>query len=211
MGTPSWSDHERLLFDLAGGELGSGCGVAPTWIAFRGEQALFVATLRPFDKGHYDSPIVEVGALAAALDADRCAFSISGRAWSLEDPIPPVLPDGGDLRQQVVIIHVVDGFADPLQAYQVLRPFQLDDGTVTWGEAQRLDGGSGWIPDALKALVRTRKAIWTDDPQGVAKQLVRCERLGHRFAWGDTTLGEIDDGVRRYLSSATAPAAMRGS
>lgn len=45
--------------------------------------------------------MIELLALAMALEADRLVFATAGRLTSLDDPIPPVT-DGADLRQRTV-------------------------------------------------------------------------------------------------------------
>lgn len=195
---PMWEDTERTLLDLAGVDLEHGGEVQPTMLAFRGEQALFLATLRPFAKGAYHDPIIEVGCLASALNADRVALSLAGRAWSTDDPIPPVLPDGPDLRQRVVVIHFVDGADDAVSAWQVLAPFTVTAGQVRWEPAQRMEGAAGWIASALEVLVAQRHQL-TGCPEETGEQVLRCESLGHRLAWGPDTIAEVEALIDRVL------------
>lgn len=197
---PAWDDTEDTLLELAGIDLENGGEVRPTLVAFRGEQPLFLATLRPFAKGAYHDPIIEVGCLAGALDADRLALSVAGRAWSTHDPIPPVLPDGPDLRQRLVILHFVDGADQQLHAWQVIAPFTIHDGAVRWQPTQRMHGAVGWIPSALEVLVAHRHEL-TATPAHTAQQLARCEALGHQLAWAPPTLPEI----HQLLTTTSSP------
>ena len=200
-----WADAERVLvelaeLELAGRELAEGSEtVTPCLMAFAGEQLRFTAFLREFDKGAYHSPMIELLALATPLDADRLAFAISGRAWSLRDPIAPVTDDV-DLRQRVLCIELVDGTRGRPQRTSVLLPFDLlpllpgasaepgPPGTLgplqrpVWGERQALPGGEGWIGSALALAVSTRARRRMRAPDAeIARQARRVGLLGHEL------------------------------
>ena len=179
---PVWGDQPAFLTDLAVADLEAGMAVRATLVAFRGEQPLVLATLRPFASGAHHDAIIEVAALAWSLRADRVALSLSGRAWSLEDPVPPVVEGVGDLRQRVVVVHVAEATPDRDdgdarrggsrtsrggartsrggsrisrgRSTTHLTPVDVhDDGEVTCGEVLVRDDGVGWVADALTALV----------------------------------------------------------
>ncbi|HUG83000.1 MAG TPA: hypothetical protein VMM13_00465 [Euzebya sp.] len=191
---PLWSDQGQLLVDLAVADLEAGRDVLPSMVAFRGDQPLFLATLRPFLKGQHQDPIIEVGALAMGLQADRILLSLSGRAWSLADPIVPVLPDGGgDLRQRVIVVHQADASTqDPVASstivpVEVVQP-DVDDGEVSvrTGPALTAPDGEGWVPQALMVLARADGCQAEEEDLGL--QVRRCEHLGHRLAWSPTVI-----------------------
>jgi hypothetical protein len=169
------------MLDLALTDLEAGTDVLPTMVAFDGDQPLFLATLRPFLKGDYHDPVIEISSLASCLGADRLLLSLSGRAWSTQDPIPPVLGEGADLRQRVITLHAADAYRRPVAVRTTIVPFDIDpyDGSVSTGQTISDLGGEGFIPLALRAAVA--------DPQSsveeVGLQMMRCEALGHRIAW----------------------------
>lgn len=187
---PTWADQADLLADLALIDLADG-QIRPTLSAFRDDDPLLLATLRPFPPAGYHDPIIEVGALAMALGADRLALSLSGRAWSTRDPIPPVLDDVGDLRQHVLVVHLVDGTCAPPSQHTVIR-------AVTRGGRALADPlpespGEGWVPRALACMVAERDLQVR--PADIADQLLRCEALGHTFAWGPVGLAIVRDAL----------------
>src|SRR5687767_6035135 len=100
-----WGDVEGFLLDEAAKDVALSDEVRPCLAAFAGDEPLLVAWWRPFPKGGYADPLIELLALACPLGADRVAQSLAGRATSLDDPIAPVVAGVGDLRQRVV--HVV--------------------------------------------------------------------------------------------------------
>jgi hypothetical protein len=175
----SWERLEDLFVGCATKDL-EACGeVDPVLAAYRGEEALFLAWLRPFEKGCYDGPLIELLALAMPLDADRLALSIAARAWSLEDPIPPVTEDA-DLRQRILVVHVVDGAASPVRTASAIHPFDLGPEGVSWGEVQRFGPGEGWIPRALEVSIASRHQLQAPDSE-IRKQAERVIDLGHKL------------------------------
>lgn len=203
---PSWADQTRLLLDLALGDLAAGGDVLPTMVAFRGDEALFLATIRPFAPGDHEDAVLEVGALAAALRADRLLLSLAGRAWSLHDPIPPVLPDGPDLRQRVVVLHRVDATTDDPACLTTVVPIEVaDDGQVVTGPALTDIDGEGTVPRTLLVAATMSHGRWRRDE--LAVQVVRCEQLGHRIAWSTGAREVVELARLEWLcSDATATA-----
>jgi hypothetical protein len=174
-----WEGLEVLLVELAGDDL-EACGeVRPMLAAYRGEEALFLAAVRPFPKGHYDDPLIELLALAMPLEADRLALSIAARAWSLNDPIPPVTEDA-DLRQRILMLHVVDDTVSPLRSVTTIYPFDLGPDGVSWGRPHDPGPGKGWIPRALELCVQGRHRLPSSDRE-IRKQADRVIWLGHRL------------------------------
>ncbi|MGH8884423.1 MAG: hypothetical protein ACRDYX_04485 [Egibacteraceae bacterium] len=185
-----WEEMEGFMIAEAERDLEAGDEIRPCFTAFAGENPLVLAFLRPFPKGGYHDPLIELIALAAPLDADRLKLSISGRAWSMNDPIPPVDPDLGDLRQRVLQIESVDGAAGRSRRSSALHPYDVVDGTVRWGETMRLGGGEGWIPGALEIAVRKRRRLRAPLDE-IRKQAERCVILGHLVALGPTVVDRL--------------------
>lgn len=193
-----WEDVEPYLQDEAARDLRSGEPARPCLVAFRGAEPLLLAFLRPHAKGAYADPMIELLTIAGALRADRLMASFSARAWSWDDPIPPVLPGVGDLRQRVVTIHRVDASGAQLCTRDVILPYELVDGDLVWGQRLDQESAQGWIPAALRAVVERRDELVADDGD-IAEQVLRCDRLGHlvglspavsrRLGFGVTTAG----------------------
>jgi hypothetical protein len=172
-----WEDVERFLRDSAEEDLTNRGEVASCFVAFRGEDPLLLAYLRPFPKGGYADPIIEVAALAAPLGADRMAVAMGARAWSLDDPIAPVAPEG-DLRQRVVVVHGVDGAGGAPRPFGTIWPYSEEGGAVGWGPPLRSDDAEGWIPAALATMVGAARRIDVT-AEDLARQAARCLWLGH--------------------------------
>ena len=183
-----WEDIEQFLLDEASRDLVQGIPARPCIVAFRGDQPLMVAFLRPHAKGAYADPMIEVLTIAAGLRADRLIASFSGRAWSWDDPIPPVLPGVGDLRQPVVSLHRVDGSGPELSSCDVILPYSLDGDRVVWGERLDQESVQGVIPQMLRVMVEHRGQLQASD-EDIAAQVLRCDALGHLVGLG-SGLGE---------------------
>ncbi|MEE8603296.1 hypothetical protein [Euzebya tangerina] len=192
---PRWDTQSDLLTSLAVHDLEQGGEVKPSCVAFQGEQAVFLTTLRPFTTGGHHRPVLEVLAVAAGLGADRLMISLAGRAWSLEDPIPPVSEDG-DLRQPVLTIHSVDGSTTPPLSLNRLRAYdRTETGEVRLGEMICEVNALGFIPSALAVAASEATPVpvpGTDQAAALITQISRCERLGHRFAWSTDTAAYLD-------------------
>jgi hypothetical protein len=172
-----WEDAEELLVTCAEDDLRQDGTVQPALVAFAGATLRFVAWVRPFPKGKYAKPLTELFALAAPLDCDRLMLSMSARAWSLDDPIPPVTEDA-DLRQRLLLLYVVDGSGDDVESRAVAYPFELGSDGPVWAARRTLGKGEGWIPGAMEVMVRSRDEMRAPLPE-IAKQAARVARLGH--------------------------------
>lgn len=174
-----WSETEAFLIERAEGDIRAGGGLRPCLAAFHGDEPLLVAFSRPFDRGGFRAPLIELLALAALLDADRLALSMGGRAWHLDDP--PRRSDGADPRRAVLAIQRVDGHrrARPRQD-SLLLGYELaaGNGGVRWDAPLRPGPAVGWVADALILTVRGRARLQADSG-GAAEQALRCARLGH--------------------------------
>lgn len=175
--TNRWEDAEELLVAAADDDLCRGDTVQPAFVAFAGASLRFIAWLRPFAEGQHAEPLIELFALAGPLDCDRLMCSFAGRAWSLEDPIPPVTA-GADLRQRVLVISAVDAADGDPRSWGAVHAFDLGTDGPTWGERRVLQGGEGWIPRAMEALVRRRDDMRAPLEE-VARQARRVAALGH--------------------------------
>lgn len=194
-----WEEIEPWLVEEAERDLRAGDDAArPCLAAYRGEEPLFVAFLRQFAKGRYHDALIELLALAAPLRADRLAFSVTGRAWSLDDPIPPVT-DGVDLRQQVLMVESADSSTGRVVSRSLLIPFDRSPGrgVITWGERQVHAGGCGWIPGALRMAVGREMHLRMEAHHAdVVGQAVRVQRLGHLLAVGPGLAQRLDEARR---------------
>ncbi|MDQ4130230.1 MAG: hypothetical protein M3133_04450 [Actinomycetota bacterium] len=191
-----WDDLDRFFIEEATLDLQAGVGVVPCLAAFRGERPLFLAFVRSFEPGAYARPLTELLALAGPLAADRLAVSLAGRAWSLNDPIPPVTVDT-DLRQPVLIIQRVDAHGRPPGGGSTLVPFEPVDGTVRWGQARNLDLPEGWI---ARALVLTCSRQFRASLADSRRQAVRCVVLGHRLLLAPDVAEQLRLGATRSSS-----------
>lgn len=176
-----WEARRAYLLEEAAFDLEFGVDVRPGFLAFAGSHLLFVAFLRPFLKGQHMDAVIELLALAAPLDADRLAMSIGGRAWSLDDPIPPVLPGVGDLRQRVLVVEEVDGSAGRARTCSLAYPWSLDQGTVRWADPIESTEVTGPLGHMLQAAVTRRRQL-AADTAAIREQAERCARLGHLIA-----------------------------
>lgn len=190
-----WIEVGEFLLQEATADLVDGLDIRPCLVAFCGDRPLFVSFLRSFDKGRYAEPVIELLALAAPLDADRIAVALGGRAWSLHDPTPPVIPGAGDLRQRVLSIVTVDGTGTGVDVRGTVHPFTVAGHEVTWGDPVPHDGGKGWIPSALRLTVAQRRAL-AAPPADIRRQARRCAALGHLVAFAGDVAEQLRIGDR---------------
>jgi hypothetical protein len=174
-----WVQTETFLLDEAARDLAVGAPARPCIVAFADEAPLMVAFLRDHEKGAYADPMIELLAIAGGLGANRLMASFSARAWSLSDPIPPVLPGVGDLRQRVVTMHRVDGAGGQLSTCDIIVAYSVVEGQVRWGRRLDQESAEGWIPQALRAVVEQRDDLAQLPAEQIAEQVRRCDRLGH--------------------------------
>lgn len=180
-----WEDRQAYFLDEARRDIEDGRDARPCVVALAGADRLFLAFLRPFERGELYDALVELLALAAPLGADRLALSLPGRAWSLHDPVPPVLPGVGDLRQRVLVIHEADGTRGRPRDRTLAIPYDLVGGAVRWGDP--LEGGD-WVSPlggVLAVTIRHRDRVRGGD-RAIRRQAERCVVLGHFLALGPT-------------------------
>ena len=157
----------------------------PWLVAFDEDELLVLVGLRPFAPGQYEGPLVEAMALVLPLGADRVSVALPARAWSLDDPVPPVTADA-DLRQRVLTQVTIDGHGRATPEVRTrLHPFRLPSGRpdaapLVWDDALDPGRGEGWLPDALAAMVAGRGRIGVDATvDEYRQQLLRLHDLGH--------------------------------
>lgn len=153
----------------------------PWLLAFAADRMLVLIGLRPFGPGQYEGPLVEAMALALPMGADRVSVALPARAWSMDDPVPPVAA-GADLRQRVLVQVTVDGRAHPdPDVRSCLHPFRIDDeARLRWEPRVDPGLGEGWIPEALAAMVAGRDRIGVGaGVEELRQQLLRLDDLGH--------------------------------
>lgn len=172
-----WKDVGALFRSCAESDLLAHGEVDPAIGAFDGEELQFLAWLRPFGKGHHGRPLLELSALAVLLGANRMVVSMGARAWSMDDPVPPVIEDA-DLRQRVVAMTFVDGSDGGDRLWSELSPFDLRDGEVVWQPTVHLDEGEGMVGELLRRSVVEARAQ-SQDAGAVRRQLRRVARRGH--------------------------------
>lgn len=189
---PDWDAIDDHLLDLAADDLRAGSEPRPTLAAFDGVRPLALVGLRPFDPRGALQALLEVLALVLPLGADRLAFAALGRAWSLDDPIPPVCGDG-DLRQRVILLAVADGHDAPCELTTVLRPFTVEADTLHWGEALRSEEPpDGRVASAMTVLLNDRHRFDDlGDERKLAAQFARVLLLGHEVALAETAADRL--------------------
>lgn len=179
--TPWIDEVSDLLLGFAVDHTREAGVVRPVLAASRGGRQVLVAWLRPFERGAYADPVIEVVALAVPLGADQLAVLMGARAWSLEDPVAPVA-DGVDLRQRVAMVTAVDGAQSPVVTATTLQPYDIDGhGGVRRQERVRLGAGQGWLADALGVFVQHRPPGHLTTPERLARQAARVVALGHEL------------------------------
>lgn len=183
---PTYANVDEIHRFLAAGDAPD---PRPWLLAFESVELLALIGLRPFAPGHYQGPLVEAMALALPIGADRVSVALPARAWSMDDPVPPVT-DGVDLRQRVLTQVTVDGSgrSTPL-VHTRLHPFRTANGDdapgLVFDHAVDPGPGHGWIPEALAALVETRGRVGAGSTaEERRRQLVRLDQLGHDVLLG---------------------------
>jgi hypothetical protein len=178
----TWAEDTARLLTLAALDLEQGLPPRPTLTAYAGDDGLAVVGLRPFGPGEFLQPLVELLALLLPLGADRFGLAVPGRAWSLDDPIPPVI-DEVDLRTTVLTVLQVDdhGGGGPV-VDGWLVPYDVEEDGPVFGPATEVGWPDGPDTAGLLALVRGRREVRTSgrpDPASLPVQFARCLLRGH--------------------------------
>lgn len=195
-----WTDASADLLQLAATDLDSGCSPAPTLVAFRGDDALALVVLRPFERDELLQALLEVLALLLPLGTDRVGLALTGRAWRLDEPIVPVHGDL-DLRSPVLVLTLVDGHDGPATVSSSVHPVHVDDDGWRW--LGTLDTG-GEPPDApvvdtLRRLVDLRHDLGrTSSPEQLGLQFGRIVLRGHVLLLTPLGAEELEDRVAAF-------------
>jgi hypothetical protein len=179
--TSRWADDTDRLLTLASCDLTEGLPPRPTLTAYAGDEGIAVVGLRPFGPGELLHPLIELAALLLPLGADRFGLAVPGRAWSLDDPIPPVV-DEVDLRATVLTVLRLDGHGrDEPRTEGTLFPYAVDaSGTPAFGPALDVGWPEGPATDGLWTLVRGRAEVVCTSPVATVVQFARCLLRGHQ-------------------------------
>ena len=187
-----WPAAIDSMLDLAEDDLAVGSLPPARLMAYDGDTAVGVAQLRP----HGDDvlpPLVELLALFLPLGTDRVVLALTGRAWSLDDPIPPVTDDG-DLRQRVLFVLSADAHGGGCRLSSQLHPLEpVEDGRWRFGAAcAPPDEPEGRTGEAVRALLEEGPHRFRDTaPHQVASQFARVLLLGHLVAVTEERAGAL--------------------
>ncbi|MEX0835099.1 MAG: hypothetical protein WD010_03340 [Nitriliruptor sp.] len=179
----TWDTATERLLALATAALDDGLPPAPTLAAYAGDEGLAIVGLRPFAPHELTGPLVELAALLLPLGADRFVLALPGRAWSIDDPVPPVVEDV-DLRHTVLTVLEIDGHGpgEP-RCDGTIHPYGRGaDGVARFEDPVPVGWPEGPSADALRLLV-ARRAVTFDpdpDPAQVVVQFARCLLRGHQ-------------------------------
>jgi hypothetical protein len=177
-----WEERRAYLLTEARQDLEVAGEVRPCLLAFQGTAPLLVAYLRAHDHGRHLDALFEVLTVAAPLGADRLALSLAGRAWSLHDPIAPVIPGLGDLRQRVLCIEEAVTRRDRVHLSTAAIPYhQAEDGTVTWLPPIDSTGAISRVATTLAAALHHRGRL-AAPPATIRRRALHCTALGHLLA-----------------------------
>jgi len=180
-----WRDAPDTMLALAEGDLAADRMPMPSLVAFAGDDALAIATLRPFEEGEVVQALLELLALLLPVGTDRVALALPARVWSLEDPIPPVTADV-DLRTRVVLVITADAHGQACQVTTSLHPYEIGEDGCSWLEPVRPDEApTAPVVAALSLLLDDRDKLVSDaqeDDLRLAAQFGRVLLRGHELA-----------------------------
>jgi len=206
----TWAHRQAFLLDEARGDLEDGVDARPCLLAFRGEDALLVAFLRAHVRGGHVDALFEVLSLAVPLGADRLALSLAGRAWSLRDPLPPVIDGLGDLRQRVLCVEQVDGTGGRIVMDTTAVPFEQDaGGQVIWLPPLDTAGTLSRVASALAASLHHRGRMEASMNR-LRRRAVHLADLGHTLGLSPAVHDRLF-GADEPVTAAGRPAGSTGS
>jgi hypothetical protein len=146
-------------------------------LAHRGDEALALVGLRPFD-GSPVPALIEALALLLPLGADRLTFVAPARAWSLDDPIPPVC-DAGDLRATVLTALSADAHDGAARLVGTVWAPTPVAGPPLLAPADEEPAGP--VPDMIRLLLDGRDSVAPASEHVLAVQAGRLVVLGHEL------------------------------
>lgn len=180
----TWEEVPGYLLELAHRDLDLGSEPLPSIAAFAGDEPVAVGVLRPFDRSGPVPPLIELLALLLPLGVDRIGLTLSGRAWSLADPIPAVCEDG-DLRPQVLLLLYADASSGACTIDTELRAILPDDepGWRLSPPVAAAESPDAPLLDALRVLLDHRGEMEGEvTDHALVGQLGRLLLLGHALA-----------------------------
>lgn len=190
---PAWAEARDTLLGAAGAALDLGLVPTPMLLAYEGDEPLATVLLRPFGSGELTNVLVETLALLLPIGADRLALTVPGRAWSTDDPIPPVTPEV-DLRRPVVVLTSADAHRGPCQLESSLHPYTFGDEGWSWDDDVALDGLDAPATAALRILLGSRDELSSSPDRldlRVAAQFTRILLLGHDVLLAPTAANRL--------------------
>lgn len=174
---PPWPQAETAVLEVTRDLIADGIPPAPLLLAYDGDHPIMTVLLRPFGGGELGDVLVEVLSLALPLGTDRVLLAVGGRAWSLDDPIPPVTDDV-DLRASVLVIATAQPDGDGASLTTTLHPYSHDSGLES--PYRPNDAPESPALAALRVLIASRRELALDGPDlRVAAQFARLLLLGH--------------------------------
>lgn len=192
----TFADTHATLHGLLVDDLRAGVHPVPTLLAFRGDDAVAIAGLRPVDGDELPQALIEVLALLLPLGADRIGFGAAGRVWSTDDPIVPVCEEG-DLRQRALMVTAVDGHDGEPTLTATVTPVEGSGHDLTLlppvsSPGTRTEDHEGRVAGLLVAAVRsTPELVDRASPDDLIGQLGRLLVLGHHIALAPDTLDAL--------------------
>lgn len=178
---PCWDDVTDHLLALATIDLEDGLPPRPSLLAYEGERLVALVGLRPFGAGEVATALAELLGLLLPLGVDRIALAVPGRAWSLDDPVPPVVDDV-DLRRTVLTVLTADRRAGDPRLDAWLFPYEPGaDGAPLWHDGCHLGPPEGPATEVLRGLLRRFRASRRGDRPTTESVLrfARCVLHGH--------------------------------
>ncbi len=172
-----WDDRLDMFRTFAEADLEAGDEVYATVVGYHGVEPAAVVMVRDFLKGEHLPALSEALSLPWGLGCTRLCVALPGRAWSLDDPIPPVVGDA-DLRQRVVAVDEVVAEHGSLRRTSVLLPFRRDGGAVVWDEPVALPASQGPVGDMLEVLA-ANPCVGGPTGEQVVECIMSLERKGH--------------------------------
>ncbi len=182
----SWADvgaHQRRLVDSLVAAGAACCDDTASHlpgvvVGAAADQELVRIDLRHSDREDRWDVLVEALAFVLPLGCDRVSIALPGRAWSWDDPIPPVIDGVGDLRQRVYVEVRGDGTTTPPRMTAHLHPFRVGHHHLVWSEPLDPGDGVGWVMELLQAGLLGRREL-TATPDRLEEQAVRLVLRGH--------------------------------
>lgn len=190
----TWTHATMLLLGSAADDLEAGAAPSPTVAAYRGDDPLAVTTLRPFGPGELLQALIEILALLIPLGADRVALSVTGRAWSPDNPVSTG-DDEVDRRAHVLVLTFADAHGRACSTRTEVHPFEQE--THGWCFDPPLEPGkppaAAGVEDALAALLDDRAdVVASTTDRMVAAQLGRVLLLGHLIALAPDAAADLE-------------------